>query len=477
MRRPGSSAPPPTAGPAESHWHKTTVTLGAAPPSPPPAGPGSCWSRGRLPPTGGDLYYYEGYSARRSRLLSTNPPPSPPSCAGQTQLKTLLERRDTDENRETLDALRFTPSKDGHRRDLLVAAQAGQVRAPRRKWGRVAAAAILAAALCAACASGALQEALSVLASQFGSDPEQQEVIGDLTRPSAASATDNGVTISVDAVMGDGNSLVVLYRMERADGQPVLPQTEETKNVSDGNNTLRFEMVDYPASIDSLSYPSGFLDFEVTDSTLYFYQRFTASQDFDPSQPVEITLKNLYSHEYYSTGISYNLKEAPVVDRIIPLVDGSWTLTVSLDSVDASLDLGSGQTFHAESNRYPLSGTILSLRLSSLSLVLDYAFTIDEDTRAALAAEHASNPELVANLPLEPWMFVTLTDFSPDEVPYLTLTDGSTLTLNDLGYATPTPLTEELDQCRLQFIFNEVLPLDTVASITIGDLTIPLPDA
>ena len=118
--------------------------------------------------------------------------------------------------------------------------------------------------------------------------------------------------------MGDGNSLVVLYRMERADGQPVLPQTEETKNVSDGNNTLRFEMVDYPASIDSLSYPSGFLDFEVTDSTLYFYQRFTASQDFDPSQPVEITLKNLYSHEYYSTGISYNLKEAPVVDRIIP---------------------------------------------------------------------------------------------------------------------------------------------------------------
>lgn len=277
--------------------------------------------------------------------------------------------------------------------------------------------------------------------------------------------------------MGDGNSLVVLYRMERADGQPVLPQTEETKNVSDGNNTLRFEMVDYPASIDSLSYPSGFLDFEVTDSTLYFYQRFTASQDFDPSQPVEITLKNLYSHEYYSTGISYNLKEAPVVDRIIPLVDGSWTLTVSLDSVDASLDLGSGQTFHAESNRYPLSGTILSLRLSSLSLVLDYAFTIDEDTRAALAAEHASNPELVANLPLEPWMFVTLTDFSPDEVPYLTLTDGSTLTLNDLGYATPTPLTEELDQCRLQFIFNEVLPLDTVASITIGDLTIPLPDA
>ena len=33
------------------------------------------------------------------------------------------------------------------------------------------------------------------------------------------------------------------------------------------------------------------------------------------------------------------------------------------------------------------------------------------------------------------------------------------------------------NQCRVTVLFDEVLPLDTVASITIGDLTIPLPDA
>ena len=124
---------------------------------------------------------------------------------------------------------------------LLAAAQGGQSRTPRRKWGRVIAAAAVAAALCAACATGALQNALAILSAQFGSDPAQQQVIQDLTRPAAASATDNGVTVSVDAVMGDASSLVVLYRMERENGQPVLPQTEETKNVSDGNNTLGFE--------------------------------------------------------------------------------------------------------------------------------------------------------------------------------------------------------------------------------------------
>lgn len=307
--------------------------------------------------------------------------------------------------RETLDALRFTPQqKAAIAEDLLAAAQAGQVRAPRRKWGRVAAAAILAAALCAACASGALQEALSVLASQFGSDPKQQEVIGDLTRPSAASATDNGVTISVDAVMGDGNSLVVLYRMERADGQPVLPQTEETKNVSDGNNTLRFEedgFTQYFAREDvaipdhfTLYSNLEFLDFEVTDPVLYFYHQLTLSHDMTFPQPIEITLKDLSSHEVYHTG-------SISVDRQIPLIDGSWTLSISLDKNRTGVQLAQGQTFHAESiHGYPFTGTLQSAYLSPLSLSLVYDFTIDPSVREEIAQTY--DPD--SGLPLEAWI-------------------------------------------------------------------------
>lgn len=385
--------------------------------------------------------------------------------------------------RQALDALRFTPEqKAAIAETLLSAAQAGQSRTPRRKWGRVIAAAAVAAALCAACASGALQEALSVLASQFGSDPKQQEVIGDLTRPSAASATDNGVTISVDAVMGDGNSLVVLYRMERADGQPVLPQTEETKNVSDGNNTLGFEedgFTQYFARED-VEIPYGFtmmgdltfLDFEVTDSTLYFYQRFTLSHAWDLTQPVEITLKNLYSHEHYSAPVTAIGLDREIIDRDIPLIHGSWTLSIRLDGDAPSLSLADGQTFHGD--LWPgasFTGTLRELTLSPLAFSVVYDYTVPPSVEEALTREYYQDPELAENLPLDAWIRSALSDYLTLQLPCLTLTDGTQVPLDFSGIGDAS----QDFTFRFTFAFDEILPLDTVESITIGDLTIPVP--
>ena len=384
-----------------------------------------------------------------------------------------------DNYRDTLDRLAFSQEqKQAMKAGLLAAAQASHAPSPpRRKWGRVIAAAAVAAALCAACATGVLQNAVAILSAQFGSDPEQQQVIQDLTRPAAASATDHGVTISVDAVMGDGNSLVILYRMERADGQPVLPQTEETKNVSDGNNTLGFEEDGFTQYFAQVEIPDHFtlysnlefLDFQVTDPVLYFYHQLTLSHDMTFPEPIEITLKNLYSHEFYSTGISYNLKEAPVVDRNIPLVEGSWTLSISLEQDRTGVQLAQGQTFHAESiHGYPFTGTLQSAYLSPLSLSLVYDFTIDPSVREEIAQTY--DPD--SGLPLEAWIGQEMHLLEASFSPYLTHTDDS---------QTPVPLYfENADiftdgsQCRVTVFFDEILPLDTIESLTIGDLTIPV---
>ena len=391
--------------------------------------------------------------------------------------------------RETLDALRFTPQqKAAIAEDLLAAAQAGQVRAPRRKWGRVAAAAILAAALCAACASGALQEALSVLASQFGSAPDQQEVIGDLTRPSAASATDNGVTISVDAVMGDGNSLVVLYRMERADGQPVLPQTEETASMSPWNSTLMFEANGLPElyALNDITFPEGvtptgsveFLDFTFSDTALYFYQFHTlhTQEEIPSTGTVTLTLKNLYTHEHLSVGNPSNEMDRTIIDRDIPLIDGSWTLTFSLERTYPVIELANGQTFHAETYQgYPLSGTLHELTLSPLSISLEYTYSTPSWVIDAISQEYYQDPELMENLPLDAWMRSELYYLQSAYCPRLTLKDGTQIPFDDFMNGSADASQDNL--FRRTVIFDEVLPLDTVASITIGDLTIPLPDA
>ena len=277
--------------------------------------------------------------------------------------------------------------------------------------------------------------------------------------------------------MGDGNSLVILYRMERADGQPVLPQTEEAKNVSDGNNTLGFEEDGFTQYFAQVEIPDHFtlysnlefLDFQVTDPVLYFYHQLTLSHDMTFPEPVEITLKNLYSHEFYSTGISYNLKEAPVVDRNIPLVEGSWTLSISLEQDRTGVQLAQGQTFHAESiHGYPFTGTLQSAYLSPLSLSLVYDFTIDPSVREEIAQTY--DPD--SGLPLEAWISQEMHLLEASFSPYLTRTDDS---------QTPVPLYfENADiftdgsQCRVTVFFDEILPLDTIESLTIGDLTIPV---
>ena len=59
--------------------------------------------------------------------------------------------------------------------------------------------------------------------------------------------------------------------------------------------------------------------------------------------------------------------------------------------------------------------------------------------------------------------------------PHLTLKDGTQIPFDD--FMNGSADTSQDNLFRRTVIFNEVLPLDTVASITIGDLTIPLPDA
>ena len=144
--------------------------------------------------------------------------------------------------RDTMEDLRFSPEeKAAMTQALLQAAAAAPAKTKRRKKAALIAVAAVAAALCAACATGVLQDAVAALSTRFGATPEQVETIQEFTHPVLASDTDNGVTITIEAVLGDSEHSYLLCRMEREDGQPVLPQNEDTKNVANGDNHLMFE--------------------------------------------------------------------------------------------------------------------------------------------------------------------------------------------------------------------------------------------
>lgn len=371
---------------------------------------------------------------------------------------------------DQMEDLRFTPEqKAAMVASLLAAGAAPKKRKPHRKRAPLVAAAVLAAALCAACASGALQAVLEGFSEMLGASPEQTKTIENITRPLGASATCDGVTISAEGVMGDAHTLYIFYSMYREDGQPVLPQTEDTKNVSNGDNTLNFETDTFPGCFSEI--PEGFwftggvefAEFEVDDTVLYFMQAFTFPNYNSPTGSIDITFENLYSYEWYNMKTPQTEKglDSEIVERKIPLVDGAWTLSFDLDYKGAAIDLPTGQTFHNEA----LTGTLQELQISPFALYFSFHYTFDEEALAAAYDPSRTADDKDSWIELEKlsltWVF-----------PTITLTDG---TVREIGtHASPG---EEENSISLANSFHQIIPLDTIESITIGDLTIPVKQA
>ena len=131
------------------------------------------------------------------------------------------------EYKENLDALHFTPEQKAAIATRAAEAAAAQSAPVRRRP-------ILRTALIAAClavvlgvtagATGILKSAAEAFAPIFGTSAAQTEIIDQIGYPVGASDTDNGVTVTADAVMGDAYNAVIVYTISRDDGTRLLPE-------------------------------------------------------------------------------------------------------------------------------------------------------------------------------------------------------------------------------------------------------------
>lgn len=359
--------------------------------------------------------------------------------------------------RETMDGLSFSPEqKNAMAEELLAAAQPEKKRFPRRTLG-IAIAALLALTV-TACATGGFQALSEIFANILHPFPteSQTQTIEQLFTPIGVSATDNGVTITAEGVIGDSHSTAILYTIQRDNGEPLIPETEDTKNVSNGDNTLWFEQeTPFELMIDGPGFSPGllFLDFTLADSTLYFLNIWTyASVSTPPAGHAEVIFENLYSHEFIRRP-----NDIPPLERNIPLVQGKWELSFDLAYEDCSVSLPVGQTFHCQE----VSGVITDLRISPLSFHLEYDYTVDRDDIAA-----AYDP--ASGFTKEQWVDWQIIDLLFPTPILLTFTDGSEVSISLGG-----DLSQE-GHAILSDTFGDIYPLDTIESVTIGDVTIPM---
>ena len=364
--------------------------------------------------------------------------------------------------RSQFDALRFSPEeKQAMIDDLLAAAPETHRRVSHKKRVHVLIAAVIAAALCAACASGALQAAIQSLSFFLGNQPEQTQALGEMAQPIGASVTDNGVTLTVDAVLGDANSYAILYTLSRDDGTPLLQNVDPDANLYNTHFDEGWTITD-PDSIElqegeGLTFTGNnllYTAFRPTDNAIHFFEEWHCPTLENMSGPARAVFKN------FRAGIvSMDVEKEEVV------VEGNWTVDFQLTYQDASIYLPTGQTFHAGTNE-ALTGTIEELRISPLSLCVTYAYEIDEE-KVAEAYDPAMTTE-----PKEEWVSNEIEYQTLQTHVFLHLKDGSTKEVGSYG-----DMYSEKGKHRLSGTFSEIIPLDTIESISIGDLTIPVPQS
>ena len=330
----------------------------------------------------------------------------------------------------------------------------------------VAAAVAAAVILCVACASGALQATVAAFSALFGiSSPAQTQVIQDRAQVIQTSDTDNGVTVSMESVMGDAHNAQILFSIRRTDGQPLLPQRPDLSWLINQDHALLFEEdstlnMFTPAEDDQpdrylLSSALHFVPFEATDSVLYFLFSVSSPNYPLPSGGMSLTLRNL---------CSYGPVSGKDEKGSIPLVEGTWDLSFHLEYDTSTLSLPTGQTFH----HGPLTGTVEEIRLSPISIYLSFRYTFEEETLAAGYDPGATE------LSKEAWLEEQKREWFSNLPLYVTFPDGTTQDIQqdtvDLGGFSQGSV------YTLSGARQTVLPLDSIASFHLGDLTIPLPD-
>lgn len=351
--------------------------------------------------------------------------------------------------KDTMNELRFTPEQKAHMVDRLMESTEASPRRPHtfRRMAVVGVAAALVLSVGVAGATGVLGEVGERFSALFG-PATQTEVIDQIGYPIGASVTADGITITADAIVGDTYSYAIVYSISREDGQPLVSQeTLDGSEEYEGRLPLSFESYDLRPTGPLAFLSSGggggfshFYDADPTDNAIQFVTFWTSDTPIR-SGKVSTTFRGLYD-----TTDNYANKTL--------LAEGPWTLDFTMDFEDSSMDLPAGQAIQVSG----MDATLDRITLSPLSIMVEY--TVHQKVPEA---ERQNGQADEANDPYAPFRDLPVT---------LTYTDGSTLEVKSAN--TSASSSGGKTKCTMGLIFDSIRPLEEVASVTVGDMVIPV---
>ncbi|HIW75163.1 MULTISPECIES: DUF4179 domain-containing protein [Gordonibacter] len=359
---------------------------------------------------------------------------------------------DFPEYHEALDALHFSPEAKERLVQNVTAAAAAEsqatapvtaVRGGRHRWRVIAAVAAAAALVLAvgggAYASGVLVSMEQAFSDLFGGAPAQTEVVDKIGRPVGASATADGVTITADAIIGDRSNYAIVFTVTNVDGTPFegiepLEGGALPMSIGGGLNSIK--------GMTGSGGSSYFYDADPADNAIQLVMKMSASMA-DGETLIGKTARVSFGHLS-----AYNDKENDIV-----IAEGPWEMEFVINYEDTTVDVPAGQYF----NLGGMDAKLNSVSISPIAITVYYTVNdhLSLQENSGLAANESTRE---------------LMRFMPTIV--VTMKDGSTIDATYGAWGSDEVEGETI--CHTSSMFTQFIDVNEVATITVGDVEIPL---
>lgn len=293
-----------------------------------------------------------------------------------------------------------------------------------------------------AMATGVLPLPSDMLSDIFDGPASQTEIIDRIGRPVGASCSNNGVTVTADAIMGDKDMVTIAYTLTFDDPAALKKLSEP------GENGTIAGSVDGNVYVDGEHGGQGqswLIDKNPNDSSIQYFAQFSVESPGLMGRTVRTHINSLV--------VPRAGKELPEYKKILT---GPWDLKFQLNYEDTSVTIPAPKSVNFNGTK----ATIQEATVSCVGVSVRYNIdrSIEHDNNGGKMSQNMEESmDAVGNIPL----IVTFKDGHVEDA-----TSHSGYFANKLDNGTT--------DVHKTWPFSQVCDTDKIASVQIGDTVIPM---
>lgn len=293
-----------------------------------------------------------------------------------------------------------------------------------------------------AMATGVLPLPSDMLSDIFDGPASQTEIIDRIGRPVGASCSNNGVTVTADAIMGDKDMVTIAYTLTFDDPAALKKLSEP------GENGTIAGSVDGNVYVDGEHGGQGqswLIDKNPNDSSIQYFAQFSVELPGLMGRTVRTHINSLV--------VPRAGKELPEYKKILT---GPWDLKFQLNYKDTSVTIPAPKSVNFNGTKATIQEATVSCVGVSVRYNIDRSIEHDNNS-GKMSQNMEESMDAVGNIPL----IVTFKDGHVEDA-----TSHSGYFANKLDNGTT--------DVHKTWPFSQVCDTDKIASVQIGDTVIPM---